>query len=387
MTEEHLSPLRMSSPDINEEDIARVVGVLRSGNLSIGPFVEEFERQTARFVGVDHGVAVSSGTSGLHLCMRAMDIGAGDEVITTPFSFVASANCVVYEGGIPVFVDIQEDSLNVDDALVGSAIGPRTRAILPVHVFGRPAAMAELSAIADRSGVDIIEDACEALGSEYRGARAGALGHAGVFGFYPNKQITTGEGGMIVTNDGKWAQRMRSMRNQGRSEMGSWLLHQQLGFNYRLDEMSAALGSSQLARIDELISLRERVSSQYQQLLANVPGVTLIAEGRDTTRMSWFVFVVRLDADIDRDMVAKQLGERGIPTRNYFPPIHLQPFYRDRFGYKPGQFPVTERVARSTLALPFHGRMSAQEIERVSTSLQQAVDQQIRLRNPRRSIA
>jgi perosamine synthetase len=364
----------MSSPDIGAREIALVNEVLSGTTLSIGPFVERFEAMLAEYVGAAHAVAVTNGTNGLHLCMVAAGVSDGDEVITTPFSFVASANCILYERGRPVFVDIDEESLNLDPALVPAAITERTRAILPVHVFGQPCAMDELTAIAREHDLALVEDACEALGAEYRGRQVGSFGQTGVFAFYPNKQMTTGEGGVVVTNDDRVAELLRSLRNQGRDEMGTWLRHVRLGFNYRLDELSAALGVAQLERLDELLAKRERVAQRYCERLQAVPGVEPLRAVPSTTRMSWFVFVVRLAPEIVRDGVIDHLDAAGVPSRSYFSPIHLQPFYREQFGYREGDFPVAERVASSTLAIPFHGNLTDEQMEIVVEALASAVE-------------
>jgi perosamine synthetase len=372
-----MSDIQMSAPAIDNDDIEMVVKVLRSGRLSIGPFVEEFERRFADYVGTEYAVAVSSGTAGLHLCICAAGIGAGDEVVTTPFSFVASANCVLYERAKPVFADIDEQSLNIDPQQAVAAVSDRTRAILPVHIFGRPPALTELGAICRRHNLVLIEDACEALGAQYRGSKVGGFGDAAVFGFYPNKQITMGEGGVIATNNREWDVKLRSLRNQGRDEMGTWLHHESLGFNYRLNEMSAALGVSQLSRIDQLLERRNRVAAMYSRRLQDVPGLELLAPVDANSRLSWFVFIVRLEKGISRSKVIQYLKERGIPTRVYFPPIHLQPYFVDRFGYREGDFPIAERVARSTLALPFHANMSEADIEQVAAALKLAVNSSV----------
>lgn len=363
----------MSAPDIDESDIEAVVRVLRSGQLSIGPCIEEFEARFARFLGVRHAVAVANGTAALHLCMRLAGISEGSEVITSPYSFVASSNCILFERGLPVFVDIDEETMNIDAGLVEAAVGPRTRAILPVHVFGQPAAMAPLMDIANRHSLYLIEDACEAIGAEYRGRKAGSFGHASAFAFYPNKQMTTGEGGIVVTDNAEWAVQLRSMRNQGRSDGQHWLEHDRLGFNYRMDEMNAALGVSQLSRIETLLERRAAVAMCYRELLAEIPGVRPLAPGPDTTRMSWFVYVVRFADGLPRDEIAQRLARQGIPTRNYFPPIHLQPFYRKEFGFRPGQFPVAERISATSLALPFHSNLRPAEVARVCEALAEAV--------------
>jgi perosamine synthetase len=372
-----MSDIQMSAPAIDNDDIEMVVKVLRSGRLSIGPFVEEFERRFADYVGTEYAVAVSSGTAGLHLCICAAGIGAGDEVITTPFSFVASANCVLYERAKPVFADIDERSLNIDPQQAVAAVSDRTRAILPVHIFGRPPALTELGAICRRHNLVLIEDACEALGAQYRGSKVGGFGDAAVFGFYPNKQMTMGEGGVIATNNREWDLKLRSLRNQGRDEMGTWLHHESLGFNYRLNEMSAALGVSQLSRIDQLLERRNRVAAMYSRRLQDVPGLELLAPVDANSRLSWFVFIVRLEKGISRSKVIQYLKDRGIPTRVYFPPIHLQPYFVDRFGYREGDFPIAERVARSTLALPFHANMSEADIEQVAAALKLAVNSSV----------
>ena len=370
----------MSKPDINEDDINLVVSALRSGRLSIGPFVDKFEELAREYIGTRHAVAVANGTSALHLCMRLAGVREGTEVITSPFSFVASANCILYERGTPVFVDIDEETLNIDPAAVGAAITNRTVGILPIHVFGRPAAMDSLCRTADRHSLVLIEDACEALGAMYRNRKVGTFGRASVFAFYPNKQMTTGEGAIIATNDSTWDASLRSLRNHGRGTMNGWLSHDQIGFNYRLDELSSALGVSQLSRIDDLLDRRAAVAARYSERLSTVPGIQTLMPVEGTTRMSWFVYVVRFDASLNRDDIASRLAEKGIPTRNYFPPIHLQPYFREQFGFRAGQFPVTERVSASTLALPFHTNLSEGEIEQVCTALLESIDETVAAR-------
>jgi perosamine synthetase len=370
----------MSKPDINEDDVNRVVSALRSGQLSIGPFVEEFEELARQYIGTRYAVAVANGTSGLHLCMRLAGVREGAEVITSPFSFVASANCILYERGTPVFVDIDEETLNIDPAAVGAAITSRTVGILPIHVFGRPAAMDGLCQTADRHSLVLIEDACEALGAMYRNRKVGTFGRASVFAFYPNKQMTTGEGGIIATNDSRWDANLRALRNHGRGTMNGWLSHAQIGFNYRLNELSSALGVSQLSRIDDLLERRAAVAAKYSERLSTAPGIQALTPVEGMTRMSWFVYVVRLDASLNRDDVALRLAEKGISTRNYFPPIHLQPYFREQFGFRTGQFPVTERVSASTLALPFHTNLSEGEIEQVCTALSASIDETVEAR-------
>ena len=363
----------LSSPDIHADDIELVVRVLRSNRLSIGPFIKQLERDFADYIGTKYAVAVTNGTSGLHLCMRAAGLAEGDEVITTPFSFIASANCILYERATPVFVDIDEASLNIDPALVARAITARTRAMLPVHVFGQPCAMDELQAVCRDRNLALIEDACEAVGAEYKGRKVGTFGKAAVFSFYPNKAMTLGEGAVVATDDPHWAELMQSLRNQGRSDGGTGYFSDRLGYNYRLDEMSAALGVAQLERLDRLLAQRQAVATRYSEMLRRVPGVTVKSAVSSTTRMSWFVFVIHLDPHIDRDRVIEQLEARGIPSRVYFTPIHLEPYYRQRFGFKPGDFPVAERVAASILALPFHTNLSDAEMDEVVAALQSAV--------------
>lgn len=370
----------MSRPDINENDVDLVVSALRSGVLSIGRFVEQFENLARDYIGTRHAVAVSNGTCGLHLCMRLAGVREGSEVITSPFSFVASANCILYERGTPVFVDIDEETLNIDPAAVDAAITSRTVGILPIHVFGRPAAMDRLCEIADQRSLVLIEDACEALGAVYRNRKVGNFGRASVFAFYPNKQMTTGEGAIVATDDPTWDAGLRSLRNHGRATMGGWLSHDQVGFNYRLNEMSAALGVSQLSRLDDLLERRRAVAAKYDEILSAVPGIRTLTPVEGTTSISWFVYVVRLDALLDRDAVAARLASKGISTRNYFPPIHLQPYFREQFGFRPGQFPVTERVSASTLALPFHTNLSEREIGQVCRALSESIDETVQRR-------
>jgi dTDP-4-amino-4,6-dideoxygalactose transaminase len=379
----------MSAPDITEVEISAVTDVLRSGHLSLGPRLDAFEREFAAYVGAQHAVGVSSGTSGLHLAVLAAGIGPGDLVITTPFSFVASSNCLLYAGAEPLFVDVEPRTGNIDVSLVETALaevrgaGPSRRrgrrgrprgtgpikAILPVHVFGQPADMDAIMDVARTYDVAVIEDACEAVGAEYNGRRAGALGDVAVFGFYPNKQLTTGEGGMVVTDRDDWAARMRSQRNQGRDLMDAWLRHDRLGFNYRLSELAAALGLAQLSRLDSLLAARERVAGWYNERLASAPGISVPDEAPPGTRPSWFAYVIRLAPDLDRDGIMADLAVRGIPSRTYFAPIHLQPFYARQFGFRPGDFPVAEALGRTCLALPFSGTMTEAQVDRVCTEL------------------
>jgi len=362
----------MARPDIGDREIELVTQVLRSDVLSLGTFAPRFEADLAAIAGRRHGIACSSGTAGLHLGVRALGIGRGDQVITTPFSFVASANCLLYEGAVPRFVDIEEDTLGLDPTRIDDAASPRTRAILPVHVFGRPCRIEAIDAAARSHGWSLIEDSCEALGSSVNGRALGSFGALSVFAFYPNKQITTGEGGVVLTDDDELAETMRSLRNQGRDRDGTWLRHVRLGYNYRLDEMSAAVGVAQLERLSELRAGRTRVAAAYEQALADADWVTTPSVGPGES-VDWFVYVVRLEPGIDRDALIPRLAERGVPARPYFQPIHTQPFYRSEFGFEPGDFPVTERVAASTLALPFSSRQTEDEVGYVAEMLTEAV--------------
>lgn len=365
----------LARPDIGQLEEAAVLSVLRSGTLSMGPWTEAFERAVAGHVGARHGVACSSGTAGLHLLLSAYGIGSGDEVITTAFSFIASSNCILYTGARPVFADIDPQTLCLDPDAVESCIGPRTRAILPVDVFGHPAPLHDLRRLADQHGLLLIEDACEALGAALGGTPCGSprYAHGAVFAFYPNKQITAGEGGLIVTDDDRVAALCRSLRNQGRDDGGgAWLSHARLGYNYRLDELSAALGTAQMMRLGEILGARERVAAAYAARLRSVPGVELPAAGPGA-RISWFVYVVRLARGIDRDAVMQELQAQGIGCRPYFTPIHLQPFYQKQMGGREGDLPVTEGVAAATLALPFHTRLTEAEVDRVCAALEGAL--------------
>ena len=362
----------MARPDIGDRELELVTQVLRSDVLALGSFAPRFEAALAGIAGRRHAVACSSGTAALHLGVRALGIRRGDEVITTPFSFVASANCLLYEGAIPRFVDIEEDTLGLDPARIEEAATAKTRAVLPVHVFGRPCRIEAIAAAAAGRGWRLIEDSCEALGSSVNGRPLGSFGDVSAYAFYPNKQITTGEGGVVLTDDDDLAEDMRSLRNQGRDRDGTWLRHVQLGYNYRLDEMSAAVGVAQLERLAELRAGRERVAAAYRAAFAGLEWVTLPSVGPGES-VDWFVYVVRLDPSIDRDALIPRLAERGVPARPYFQPIHLQPFYRSEFGFGPGDFPVTERVAASTLAIPFSSRLTEDEVGYVAEMLAEAV--------------
>lgn len=381
------SEIPLSKPDITDLEVQMVVKTLRSGRLSIGPMVEQFEGLVAARAQCRHAVAVNSGTSGLHLVLRSLNVGPGDEVITTPFSFIASSNCILFVGATPKFVDICPRTLNMDPAKVQAAIGIKTKAILAVETFGNPAYMDQYASIAARHELPLIEDCCEALGATYKGRPAGHFGRAGVFGFYPNKQITTGEGGMIVTDDERLAEMCRSLRNQGRplggpaapthggSATGSWLKHERLGYNYRLPEISAALGVAQMRRLDEITQKRHEVALRYVRRLGGHPALVLPTVDTESV-MSWFVFVVRLAPSYtseERDRVIAGLRRHEIGASDYFPCIHLQPFYRERFGLHEGMFPIAESVSNRTIALPFHNDLTEREIDQVAQTLEMLI--------------
>lgn len=370
-----MAEIPLARPDITEQEIEAVISVLSTPNLSLGPKLEEFEKKIAEYVGVHHVVAVSSGTSALHLVIIALDIGEGDEVITTPFSFVASANCILYERATPVFVDIDPQTWNIEVNRIEEKITERTKGILAVDVFGHPADWDQLQGISEKYDLRLIEDAAEALGAEYKGRRAGSFGNGAVFAFYPNKQITTGEGGAILTQDEETADLCRSLRNQGRSKGGGWLEHERLGYNYRLSDIHCALGIAQLERLDEILRSRERVAQLYNERLKGIDEVVVPYVSSDV-RKSWFVYVIRLSDDFtqeDRDSILLELKGRGIGCNNYFSPIHLQPFYRKMASYKEGDFPVTEAIAARTIALPFYGNLTEKEIELVCDHLRELV--------------
>jgi perosamine synthetase len=368
----------LSSPDIVEKDIEAVVGVMKTRFLSIGPKVVEFEERMSEYVGTKYAVAVNSGTSALHLIIRGMGIGEGDVVITTPFSFIASSNCILFEGARPLFVDIEEETLNLDADKVEEKLESmgreeleKVKALLVVDAFGQPADWDRFRQIGKKYNLRLIEDSAEALGAEYKGKRAGSLGDVGVFAFYPNKQITTGEGGVLVTDNEELDRLARSMRNQGRGEGSGWLDHERLGYNYRMDELGAALGCSQMERIEEILDKRAKVARMYGEKLAEVEGVQVPYIAPYVSLMSWFVYVIRLDVKINRDRVIKYLNEQGVQCKPYFTPIHLQPFYRKMFGYKEGDFPVTEDVTGRTIALPFFTNLKEEQINYVVERLKE----------------
>lgn len=397
----------MSSPSLTMAETTAVNQVVKSRYLSFGPCLTEFEERFAAYIGTRYAISVSSGTAGLHLCIIAAGVQDGDLVITTPFSFIASANCILYERAIPIFVDVDPRTGNIDPNLVVEAIwdikhkpqtaerwlppalrgsglliphsnpndndGHRLKAILPVHVFGQPSDMDSILIVARQHNLAVIEDACEAIGAEYWERRAGTLSDTAVFAFYPNKQMTTGEGGMIVTDNQQWANLFCSLRNQGRDVFNTWLDHTRLGYNYRLDEMSAALGLIQIQRIEELLAKREQVAAWYNERLAEAELIARPYLTPSTTRMSWFVYVVRIKPPANRNEVMQRLAEAGIPSRPYFSPIHLQPFYQARFGYRRGDFITTEILGDTCLALPFSSIMTESQVDQVCAALQYAL--------------
>ena len=382
--------ISLSNPDLTSYEKKLVMQVLDGPNLSLGPKLSEFENEFSQYLGSKYAVAVNSGTSGLHLSMKAIKLKENDEVITTPFSFIASANCILYEKGTPVFVDIDPETLNIDINKIEEKITSKTKAILPVHIFGQPCDMPKILSIARKYQLFVIEDACEAIGAEYltnnckpgtlaskknHYKKIGTFGACGVFAFYPNKQITTGEGGIIVTDNKKIALLCKSLRNQGRSENGKWLQHERLGFNYRISDLNCALGIAQIKRIDEILNKRKRVAQWYNERLQNIEQIKLPSE-RSDGKISWFVYVVRLNDDFnqeDRDKIIEKLLETGIACNCYFPPIHLQPLYKKMFKYKKGDFPITEYVAARTIALPFYSNMKEEQVDYVCDKLIQII--------------
>jgi perosamine synthetase len=378
------APIPLSQPDITQREIDAVVDVLSTNTLSIGPKVVEFEKMVAKLTKRRHGIAVSSGTAGLHCAMIAAGIKPGDEVITTPFSFVASANCILFVDSKPVFVDVDPLTMNMDVSKVQAAITPKTRAIVAVEAFGHPGGMVELEQIAQKNELILIEDSCEGFGGLAGQRPIGSFGRAGIFGFYPNKQITTGEGGMIVTDDDTLANSCRALRNQGREGM-NWLAHERLGYNYRLSELAAALGVAQCERLDEILEGRRRVAHDYiRRLMTN--RYLILPTIAEQDMMSWFVFVVRLN-DLfesgDRDLIIQDLRAAGIGCNIYFPPIHLQPYMVEKFGFKGGDFPVCEYVANRTIALPFFTKMTRYQIDRVCDTLEKILERALVGRKPR----
>jgi len=366
----------LSKPWVTEEDIKAVEEVLRTPYLSLGPKLTEFESMLAGVAKRKYAVAVNSGTSALHLIIRSLGIKDGDEVITTPFSFIASSNCILFERAKPVFVDIDPKTYNINPDLIEEKITDNTKAILAVDVFGQPADWDKLTKIAKKHNLHLIEDSAEAIGSEYKGHPAGSFGVAGVFAFYPNKQLITGEGGVLLTDDENIYKLSRSMRNQGRGEDESWLYHTRLGYNYRISDINCVLGISQLKRLDKIVKMRDNVANMYLQKLSDIDEVIIPYISPDITRMSWFVYVIRLVdkfSELERDLIIGKLDDRGIQTRNYFEAIHLQPFYVEQFGFKEGDFPVTEFVSERTIALPFYTTINEEEINYVVRNLKEVI--------------
>jgi perosamine synthetase len=369
-----VAQLPMARPEIGAREEELVTEVLRSGVLSLGPMLERFEQSFADWIGADHASAVSSGTAGLHLAIRAAGVKAGDEVVTSPLSFVASANVLLYEDAVPVFADIDPVTLNLDPEKARAAVGPRTAGLLPVHIFGYPAAIPQFELLAADHGLWIVEDACEALGAiDADGRRVGTRGHFAVFGFYPNKQLATGEGGMVIAPDGDGKQRIDSERNQGRAPDMGWLDHERLGFNYRLSDLAAAVGVAQLEKLDDMLARRARVAGWYDERIAALPGLTGPCADFGGDRRGWFVYVVQLPEGSDRDEVIGRLKAEGVASKPYMPVIHLQPFYRERFGYAPGDFPVAEGIAERSLALPFFPAMTEADVDRAIATLARAL--------------
>jgi perosamine synthetase len=368
----HVRQLQLARPDIGPREEELVLEALRSGVLGLGPMARRFEELFAAYAGARYACAVSSGTTGLHLAVRLAGVGPGDEVITTPITFVATSNAVLYERGTPVFVDVEDRTFNIDPDAIEAAITPRTKAIIPVHVFGYPAQMERINEIAARHGLAVIEDAAEAVGARHRGRPIGSHGNPAIFAFYPNKQMTTGEGGMVTTDDEQTLAQLRSLSNQGRSDTGDWLEHDRLGYNYRIDELSAALGVAQTERLDEILAGRAVIAERYNELIAGVDGVETPAPDLDGDHRTWFVYVVRLASDVNRNAVMASLQARGIACKPYLPAAHLQPLYRS-LGHREGECPVAEAIARSTLALPFHTRLDEDDQAYVADALAECV--------------
>lgn len=359
--------ISLSAPDITDAEINAAVAVMKSPQLSLGPRIPEFEKCFTDRLGCRHAMAVNSGTSGLHLVWAALGVGPGDEVITSPFSFIASSNSIMFVGARPVFVDVDPETWQIDAKRIEAAITPRTKALLPVDIFGNTPDLDAVVNIAHQRRLRVVEDSCEALGTTNKNRPAGTIGEAGVFGFYPNKQMTTGEGGMIVTNDDKIAALCRSLRNQGRDPEAGWLAHARLGYNFRMPDILAAIGTQQMKRLDEIVAKRERVAKWYVDRLGGDPRFTLM-QVRPEVKLSWFVMVVRLSDDYSqsqRDEMLGKLRAAGIGCNNYFSPLHLQPFYREQFGYRPGDFPLTEALSARTIALPFHNHLSEGDVDHV----------------------
>lgn len=364
----------LARPEVGQRELQLVGEVLASGRLSLGPMLSRFEREFAQQIGDVHAVAVSSGTAGLHLAIRACGVAPGDEVITTPFSFISSANVMLFEQAKPVFVDIDPVTLNIDQKLIAGAVTDKSRGILPVHIFGYPIDIQAVGAIAADHDLWVVEDACEALGARHAdGKPVGSSGNLAVYGFYPNKQMTTGEGGMVTAPTAELAGLVSSERNQGRAPDMGWLDHNRLGFNYRMSDVSAAIGVAQLERLDAMLNRRSEIAGWYREELAGQADLTLPCEDLGGVKRSWFVFVVQVAEDADRDATIERLRERGVAAKPYLPAIHLQPFYREQFGYGPGDFPVTESIAARSIALPFYTALEREDVARVAHTLGQSL--------------
>lgn len=365
--------IALGPPYITKDEEQAVLKVLRSGILSLGPYLRLFEEATAKFIGTKYAVGTSSGTAALHVSLLAAGVKSGDEVITSPFSFVASANSILYVGAKPVFVDIDPVTLNIDPDKIESAITKKTRAILPIHIFGFPIDYDNILKIAKKYKLKIIEDSCEGLGASYKNSKVGSFGNLAVFAYYPNKQITTGEGGMIVTNNKNEYQLLKSLVNQGRSDDGQWLTHDKLGFNYRMDEMSAAVGLMQMKKIKEILKARTETALIYNSFLKDVNGVRTLIDHNETSKRSWQAYVIILEKNIDRNKVMSILNSKKIQSKPYLPSIHLQPFYRKTYKYKSGSFPVSESVSKSSLALPLYVGLESKTISYICSELQSAI--------------
>ncbi|OQY07912.1 MAG: polysaccharide biosynthesis protein [Planctomycetales bacterium 4572_13] len=369
--------VNLARPDITEAEIEAVCEVLRTPNLSLGPKLREFERAFEQYIGVKHAIAVNSGTSGLFLCAKAMGWGPGDEILVTPFTFICSVTVPMMVGATPVFVDIDPVSLNMDPSKIEEKITAKTKAILPVAVFGNPAGMDEICRIAEKHNLEVLEDSCEALGSILNDKKVGTFGKMSAFAFYPNKQMTTGEGGIILTDDDNLAAMCVSLRNQGRGRGGGWLAHDRMGYNYRLSDINCALGIVQLSRIEEFVQKRANVARMYQDALAGDDRL-MLPQAPENSRMSWFVFVVRLAeqyTQAQRNTLLKKMLARGIQVSNYFPPVHLQPFIAEQYGCKIGDMPVTDTVVKGTIALPFHNHLTKDDIQLVCKELTACLDE------------
>ena len=364
--------LALGPPYITRDEIKAVKKVLRSGVLSLGQETEKFEKEMAKFVGSKYAVACSSGTTALHLSVIASDIQEGDEVITSPLSFVASTNCILYQKAKPVFVDIDKDSLNIDVSQIENKITKKTKAILGVDIFGFPAEWDKILRLAKKYRLKVIEDAAEALGAEYKGKKLGSLGHLCVFAFYPNKQMTTGEGGVVVTNDKKEYQLIKGLVNQGRGADMQWLKHEHLGFNYRMTEMQAAIGRQQLKKLPGFLKSRDQVAGWYEERLTEVDGVSLMKPNDADHKRSWFVYVIKLDKKFNRDQVIEKLKAGGVPSKAYLPAIHLQPYIK-KMGLKQASLPACEAMTQSTLALPFYTGMKQETVDKVCDSFKKAL--------------